>query len=278
MSAASTNTRPHAAVDQAYHAHRTILIGGLLLTGILWLAIWLTHTAHAASPHFSAAASPTLAVVGASALLWMLMMAAMMAPAALPWLGLLAAKPRSGVMRPGTTGRVGARWRNGAAQGPYLRASSLLFGYLTTWGLFSVLAAVTQLLLLRLTVLEPFLLRLTGPAAGGVLLVAGLWELSPIKEACLRRCRSPFAALLAEWDSGTVPAYRIGLRQGVACVSCCWALMALVFVVGVVSLGWMAALTMVVCAEKLLPRAHLLSRLLGVGLACAGIALLISPG
>ena len=81
---------------------------------------------------------------------------------------------------------------------------------------------------------------------------------------------------------GNVAQYAIELYNQiggtVACVSCCWALMALVFVVGVVSLGWMAALTMVVCAEKLLPRAHLLSRLLGVGLACAGIALLISPG
>lgn len=277
MSGDSANTRSQVAVDRTRHAHRTILVGGLLLTGILWSAIWLAHAGHAAGPHLSAASSTTLATAGASVLLWMVMMAAMMTPAALPWLGLLATTPRSGGVHPGATDPVGALG-GGGSEGPYLRASSLLCGYLTVWGLFSVLAAATQLLLLRMTFLEPIVLRLTGPAAGTVLLAAGLWELSPIKEACLRRCRSPFAALLAEWASGPAPAYRIGLRQGVACVSCCWALMGVVFVVGVVSLGWMAALTAVVCAEKLLPRAHLLSRLLGVGLASAGIALLISPG
>ena len=251
-----------AASGRPGRARRTILLGGLLLTGVLWSAIWLTHSGHAAGSNLSAAASPSLATAGASALLWMVMMAAMMTPAALPWLSVLAATPRSGV----------------EPAGPYLGAAPLLLGYLTVWGLFSMLAAASQLFLLQLALLEPHTLRLNGRAAGGVLLLAGLWEISPIKEACLRRCRSPFGALLANWAQGPASGYRIGFRHGLTCLGCCWALMALAFVVGVVSLGWMAVLTAIVCAEKVMPRGHLLPRLLGVALASAGVAMLASPG
>jgi len=267
-----------AASGRPGRPHRTILLAGLLLTGVLWSAMWLTHSGHAAGSHLSSAASPSLATAGASALLWMVMMAAMMTPAALPWLSVLAAMPRSGVEPAEAAGRGGAHAGAGGSAGPYLRAGSLLLGYLTVWGLFSVLAAASQLLLLQLTLLEPHTLRLNGRAAGGVLLLAGLWEISPIKEACLRRCRSPFGVLLANWASGPAPGYRIGLRHGLICLGCCWALMALAFVVGVVSLGWMAVLTAVVCAEKVMPKGHLLPRLLGVALAGAGVALLASPG
>ena len=267
-----------AASGRPPRARRTILLAGLLLTGLLWSAMWLTHPGHGVGPHLSAAASPSLATAGASALLWMVMMAAMMTPAALPWLSVLAAMPRSGVELAGAAGRGGAHAGAGGSEGPYLSAGALLLGYLTVWGLFSVLAAASQLLLLQLTLLEPHTLRLSGRAAGGVLLLAGLWEISPIKEACLRRCRSPFGVLLADWARGPTPGYRIGFRHGLICVGCCWALMALAFVVGVVSLGWMAVLTAVVCAEKVMPRGHLLPRLLGVALASAGVALLASPG
>jgi predicted metal-binding membrane protein len=211
-------------------------------------------------------------------MLWMVMMAAMMTPAALPWLSVLAAMPRVGAAPAGAAGRGGAHVGVGGPDEPYLRAGSLLLGYLTIWGLFSVLAAASQLLLLQLALLEPHTLRLTGRAAGGVLLLAGLWELSPIKDACLRRCRSPFGVLLASWAPGPASGYRIGLRHGLTCLACCWGLMALSFVAGVVNLGWMAVLTAVVCAEKVMPGGPSLPRFLGVALACAGVALLAWPG
>ncbi len=271
--------RPRSAVASGRPDHRvrrTILLCGLLLTAVLWCVMWLTHSA-AAGPHLSAAASPFVGTASAAAMLWMVMMAAMMTPAALPWLSVLAAMPRVGAAPAGAAGRGGAHVGVGGPDEPYLRAGSLLLGYLTIWGLFSVLAAASQLLLLQLALLEPHTLRLTGRAAGGVLLLAGSWELSPIKDACLRRCRSPFGVLLTNWASGPASGYRIGLRHGLTCLGCCWGLMAVAFVVGVVNLGWMAVLTAVVCAEKVMPRGHLLPRLLGVALACAGIALLASP-
>jgi predicted metal-binding membrane protein len=178
--------------------------------------MWLAHSGHGVGPDLSAAASPSLATAVAAALLWMVMMAAMMTPAALPWLSVAAAMPRA-AERTGAAGR-GADVGAGGSEGPYLRAGSLLLGYLTVWALFSLLAAAAQLLLLQLTLLEPHSLRLTGRAAGGVILLAGLWELSPIKEACLRHCRSPFGALLANWTPGPAPGYRIGLRHGLTCL------------------------------------------------------------
>lgn len=273
-----TFRRASAAYSRPENARRTILLGGLLLTGVLWSAMWLTHSGHAAGLGHTAAASLSLATAGASVLLWMVMMAAMMTPVAIPWLGVLTATPRHGLEPAGAERPGGARGEATGFEEPYLRASSLLLGYLTVWGLFSLLAAASQMLLVQLTLLEPHTLRLNARVAGGVLLLAGLWELSPIKEACLRRCRSPFGALLADWASGPASGYKVGFRQGLTCLGCCWGLMALAFVVGVVSLGWMAALTAVVCAEKLLPRGDLLPRFLGVALACGGIALLASPG
>lgn len=271
--------RPTSAVasGRADRVHRTILLGGMLLTAVLWSAMWLTHSAPAAGPHLSAAASPSLATAAAAATLWLVMMAAMMTPAALPWLSVLAALPRPEAASAGKAGREGAVGTGGPER-PYLHAGSLLLGYLTVWGLFSVLAAASQLLLLQLALLEPHTLRLNGSAAGAVLLVAGLWELSPIKEACLRHCRSPFGVLLTSWAPGPASGYRIGLSHGLTCLACCWGLMALAFVAGVVSLGWMAALTTVVCAEKVMPRGHLLPRFLGLALAGVGVALLASPG
>lgn len=273
-----TSRRASAVYSRPEQVRRTILFGGILLTGVLWSAMWLGHSGHVAGLGHAAAASPSLATAGASALLWMVMMAAMMTPAAIPWLGVLASTPRSGPRPAGAAGHGAFHGVTTGLDGPYLSATSLLLGYLTVWGLFSAFAAASQTLLVQLALLEPHALRLNGRAAGGVLLLAGLWELSPIKEACLRRCRSPFGALLADWTSGPAPGYRIGLRHGLTCLGCCWGLMALAFVVGVVSLEWMAALTAVVCAEKLLPRGHLLPRLLGVALACGGVALLASPG
>ena len=246
----------------AKRARQTILVGGLLLTALLWAAMSLTHSGHTAASSLAGAAAPA-ATAGVTALLWMVMMAAMMTPAALPWLSVLAAMPRSD-----------AEAAERQAEGPYLRAGSLLLGYLTIWGMFSLFAASVQLLLLQATLLEPSTLRLQGRAAAAVLLLAGAWELSPAKDACLRRCRSPFGVLLANWTGGPASGYRLGFRHGLICLACCWGLMALAFVVGVVSLGWMAVLTAVVCAEKLMPRGQLLSRLLGVALAGAGIAML----
>jgi predicted metal-binding membrane protein len=114
-----------------------------------------------------------------------------------------------------------------------------------------------------------------GPAiAGVILLAAGLYQLSPLKQACLRRCRSPVAFLAAHWRPGAAGAFRLGLAHGAYCVGCCWFLMALLFVGGVMNPFWIGALALYVLTEKFAPRGHLLSRASGLLLAGAGVAML----
>jgi predicted metal-binding membrane protein len=106
--------------------------------------------------------------------------------------------------------------------------------------------------------------------AGIILLVAGLYQFTPIKRACLRYCQSPLLFLSTYWQPDGLGALRMGLRHGGYCVGCCWFLMALLFVVGVMNLAWVAAVAIYVAFEKLLPRSQWLSRAAGVVLMVAG--------
>jgi predicted metal-binding membrane protein len=109
------------------------------------------------------------------------------------------------------------------------------------------------------------------PATGGVLLVAaGIFQWTPLKRTCLDHCRSPLTFLTQNWRDGALGAAAMGLHHGAYCLGCCWLLMALLFVLGVMNLPWVALLTVVVLAEKLLPRGEILSRGLGVLLVIWG--------
>lgn len=132
--------------------------------------------------------------------------------------------------------------------------ASFLTGYLLVWLGFSVLAAGMQVVLE-----ETGLLAATGatgsPALGGTLLVlAGLFQLTPWKKSCLRRCRTPFGFLVAQWRDGASGALVMGVRHGAYCLGCCWLLMSVLFVVGTMHLAWMAAMAVFVLAEKVAPR------------------------
>jgi predicted metal-binding membrane protein len=168
--------------------------------------------------------------------MWWVMMVAMMLPAAAPVI-LLYARATSG----------------GAAEAKPA-TGSFLAGYLAVWGLFSLLAAGLQAALEGFGVLAPMTM---GSAAkwfsAAVLIAAGLYQLSPFKEACLSRCRNPAAFLSRHFRPGRAGAFRLGLLHGAYCVGCCWLLMALLFVGGVMNLAWIALLTLLVAAEKLLP-------------------------
>ena len=169
--------------------------------------------------------------LGMLVLMWWLMMAAMMLPSATPAF-LLYAHVRHA--------------RNGDAT----IAPSWLFitAYLGVWLLFSIAAALLQLLAAGSS------MTVHSQAAQGALLVAaGLYQLTPLKSACVRQCRSPVQFLVRYWQPGRYGALVLGLRHGVYCLGCCWMLMALLFVGGVMNLLWIAGLTALVAAEKLLP-------------------------
>lgn len=190
--------------------------------------------------------------------MWAVMMVAMMLPAAAPMILLFAAVNR----------------RRGADHGRPVPVAVFVAAYLVVWAGFSGLAALGQSGLQRAALLSDGNLA-AAPWLGGVLLVAaGLWEFTPLKHACLARCQSPLAFIMTEWREGLRGALIMGLRHGIFCVGCCWALMGLLFVAGVMNLLWVAALTGVVLAQKLLPVGRLASWGTGAALLAWGLAVI----
>ncbi len=195
-------------------------------------------------------------------LMWWVMMVAMMLPSAAPAVLLHAALLR------------GSRPETRAA----LLSAAFLGGYLVAWAGFALAAAAVQWGLERLGLVSASMMTLVDTRAGGALLLAtGIYQLTPLKGACLSHCRSPAHFLTARHRPGALGAVRMGIDHGVYCVGCCWSLMALLFVGGVMNLWWIAALAALVALEKLVPRGDLVARAVGVGLILWGAAVLLSP-
>jgi predicted metal-binding membrane protein len=133
------------------------------------------------------------------------------------------------------------------------RIYALAGGYLAVWTLFSLGATALQRLLAGLLVLTPMMEAASRPAAAALLAVAGLYQLTPFKRACLRACRSPLTVLGSYWREGIAGAFQMGVRHGLHCLGCCWALMLLLFAGGVMNLAVILALTAWVAVEKLAP-------------------------
>lgn len=180
--------------------------------------------------------------------MWTIMMVAMMTPSAAPIALTFAALNR----------------RRRAQQSPYVPTSVFLLGYLIVWTAFSALAAAAQWGLQAAALLSPTMVS-TSPLLGGALLVAaGIFQWTPFKDACLRHCRSPMGFLLSQWREGSWGALRMGLKHGNYCLGCCWLLMVLPFVGGVMNLLWMAAITAFVLIEKVAPSGNWVGRLTGL--------------
>jgi len=194
-------------------------------------------------------------------LMWTLMMAAMMLPSALPMLRTFAALGRR------TTP-------------PSARSNTLVFaaGYVAVWGGFSVLATLGQWGLLEVRLVSPMMEASSDWLGGLLLLGAGVYQLTPWKAACLTRCRSPMAFLLAEWRQGWSGALKMGWWHGLYCVGCCWALMLLLFVMGVMNLAWIVALSVLVLLEKRTTAKHWLPRASGTFFSIWGLFLLLQAG
>jgi predicted metal-binding membrane protein len=151
-----------------------------------------------------------------------------------------------------------------------------VLGYLAAWFAFGAVAAVLQLGLEQADLVTPVMGELRSEAVGGATLVgAGLFQLTPLKTACLTRCRSPLMFLMTRWRSGRGGAFLMGLDHGLYCLGCCWALMLVMFVAGVMNLLWMAALTVLMALEKIVRRCELLARGAGAALVVAGVWLLL---
>ena len=192
--------------------------------------------------------------------MWAVMMVGMMLPSASPMMLLY-----------GGVARRAATEASAASRQIYALAA----GYLVVWALFSLGATALQRLLATLLFVSP-MMEVTSPAVGAaLLLMAGVYQLTPIKHACLRTCQSPLGFLMSHWRTGLAGAFRMGLEHGALCVGCCWALMLLLFAGGVMNLAVIAALTVFVVFEKLAPLGDNGARASGVLLLAAGVWVLV---
>ncbi len=196
--------------------------------------------------------------------LWTVMMIAMMLPAAAPMVLMFAA--------------VQARRERPVIVPAWI----FVAGYVLIWGAVGLLVYILDQTIARVVGADVSLTRGTGagtwaPLALGITLVlAGLYQLTPLKQVCLRHCRSPFGFVAQYWRDGRLGALGMGVRHGLYCLGCCWALFAVLIAVGMMSIAWMLSLTLVIFAEKVIPRGTRTSVAVGLGLIALG--LLVAAG
>jgi predicted metal-binding membrane protein len=194
---------------------------------------------------------------------WVVMMAAMMFPSIAPMV-VMYARVEEGKRRKGLPAQAGS-------------TAIFVAGYLLTWAAAGLLAyalfRIGQSLDLGFLAWDS-----GGPyVAGGVILAAGIYQLTPLKDVCLRHCRSPLTFVLMHWRSGRTGALLMGVEHGGWCVGCCWGLMAALFALGVMSIGWMVLIAALIALEKLLPWKAVANRSVAVVLVVLGLAVAFAP-
>jgi predicted metal-binding membrane protein len=189
--------------------------------------------------------------------MWWVMMLGMMLPSAAPMILTFGTLNRNRRLRGQT----------------FIPTTIFLLGYLIAWGGFSAVATFAQWALDRFVLLTPMLAIGSSLFGGALLVAAGTYQFTPLKQACLRGCRSPFAFLLNHWHDGWVGALRMGLAHGAYCIGCCAVLMALLFLAGAMNLLWVAVLAGFVFAEKLLPGGVWIGRAGGIAMLGFGAVL-----
>lgn len=260
----SSRASSSSLLSAALHRDRGLTLAGLgAVTVLAW--VYLVHLAGAMGRMNSAMVMPQAYAWSATEtfwlwVMWAVMMTAMMLPSAAPVMLLF-------------TSIAGRRTAQGIPT-----ASPVLFvtGYLLTWTGYSALAALAQSGFHAAALLSPMMTSATPDLAGSLLVAAGIYQWLPLKHRCLFQCRSPFGFFASEWREGIRGALVMGLRHGSYCVGCCWLLMALLFVAGVMNLVWVATLSLVVLIERLAPAATAFPRVVGAGMIGSGAWLLLA--
>ncbi len=248
----------HAApLESVLAQDRTVVLGGLAgVSGLAW-AYSISeatgiHWTDAHLPHASAWDTRVFAVVF---IMWSVMMVAMMVPSASPVVLAYAALHR----------------KQGTGQRPLGAVTAFVVGYVVVWTMFSAAATVAQWSLHRAALISAFGASTSAPFGGGLLVVAGVFQWTSLKSACLTHCRSPFLFFMTSWREGTAGAFKMGLEHGVFCLGCCWALMGLMFFAGVMNIYWLAGLSILVLVEKAVPSGVRLGKLAGAVMIGWGI-------
>jgi len=243
-------------------AHLALALGGpVAITVAAWIYLAVVARDMSAMSSMAMAMPMHPAPLGAEQLvglvvMWVVMMVAMMLPTALPMLVTY------------------ARLRSAEPNAVRLTADVAAFvaGYVAAWSAFGLVATAFQALLTDYAYLSPMTMKLgSALVAGAILVAAGIYQWLPWKDACLGRCRSPIGFLMTAWRDGPAGAFAMGWRHGLFCVGCCWALMAILFVAGVMNAFWMAVLAGYMLAEKVVPHGAAVARAVGVALVGGGL-------
>ena len=230
---------------------RTISAAGAITIAVLaWL--WLIGKGSETHSHHSLDFAATF-------LTWTVMMVAMMLPSTLPFIH-----------------AFGAEHQRRRSRGlTFVPAGVFLAGYFAMWTAFSAVAAAVQQALHRGALLSS-MTATNSTLGGGILIAAGIYQWTSLKDACLRHCRTPLSFLLSDWREGWLGAFRMGIDHGLFCLGCCWLLMALPFAAGLMNLLWMAALTVFILVEKTAPAGQWFGKIGGVALLGIGTWMIAS--
>jgi len=195
--------------------------------------------------------------------MWVVMMIGMMTPSAAPVILIYA--------------RVG---RQAVESRPFSSTGWFAGGYLLAWAAFSVMATLAQSALERAALLTPMMASASNIVGGVLLMLAGLYQWTPLKEVCLSQCQAPLGFILSHggFQGTATSSLKLGLRHGLYCLGCCWALMVLLFALGVMNLFWIAALAILVLLEKVLPSGRVIARIAGIASFVGGVWMLFQPG
>lgn len=262
---------PQAALDRGIeatlrHDRRVVTVSLIMVIALAWLYLWRDAQAmsHMAMPGMSMEGMSHTSGAGTLAftfVMWTVMMIGMMLPSAAP-----------------TVLLYGALVRKNGERGNVLPAVWVFTsGYLVVWTGFSLAAALLQTALDHRALLTPMLASASTGLSAALLIAAGIYQWLPLKEVCLRKCRNPIGFFATRWRAGASGALRMGMEHGVYCVGCCWVLMLLLFVAGVMNLLWVALLAGFVLAEKLLPAYKYTSRFASAAFIVSGLLLLVEP-
>lgn len=264
-------------VERLLSHERALVAAALaLLTLLAWTYVWhgagmgmsalemtrLTLFPHLADDAMSGMAMPMPFGWFSIVAMWWTMMIAMMVPGAAPLVLLYGAVRRKASPAQGST---------------YASSMFVVAGYLLVWLFFSLVAAAVQWALVRAGLVSAMLMSSSSAILSGTVLAgAGIYQLSPLKRVCLAHCRGPVQFLAMHWRAGRFGAFAMGFRHGLWCVGCCWLLMLLLFVGGVMNVAWIAALTLLVLLEKIAPAGRVASKACGALLLAWAAATLVA--
>ena len=247
-----------STTPQLLQRERYLILGVLLvLAALAWgLLIWQAPMMNNQAMGLTMGMSAVLFIA-----IWAVMMVAMMFPAAAPMILMF--------------GAVYASKRR--QEQPYVPTWIFVSAYLLVWVLSGVLAYFLAIGVEKLAGQSMWLMENATRISGAILVIAGLYQLSPLKNVCLSKCRTPLQFLLISWHDGYAGAFRMGIEHGTFCLGCCWLLFVILFPLGLMNIAVMALVTALIFAEKALPIGRQISKLAGVGLIVYGVIVLFLP-